>query len=155
MLTIEAAALYVALTPAEEIAVRLVPYFYLYEYMGKPIKNYTFAISYCALGGPFSPVKLSKDEALLDLLNISNYGTTSPDLGSKIHYWAEKYISSEGDCNWYIQLANFSNARTNEIADIVDVMLRQVQRDDYLLGEMIPEFAPLGYLNGGKRWPRI
>lgn len=155
MITIKEAARYVALTPAEEIAIRLVSYFYLYEYMGKPIKNYTFAITYCALGGPFNPVKLSKDEALLDLLNISNYGTTSPNLGNQIDYWAGKYISTEDDWNGYIKLANFSNARTNEIADIVDVMLRQVQRDDYLLGEMIPEFAPLGHLNGGRRWPRI
>ena len=154
MIAIKKASQYLLETSAEDIAIRLVPYFYLYQYIGKPIKNYAFAITFCSLAGPFNPSKLMKDETLKDLLKITNYGTTSPNLGSQIENWVSRNIS-EDDWDVFLTLDHICALRVDEIADIADALQIQVRREDYLVGEMIPELVPLGNYNAGRRWPRI
>ena len=155
MLNINESFNYLLKKSPEDIATRLVPYFYYFEHMGKPIKNYSFAILYCSLAGPCKVEKIRENKALLDLLKKTNYGTTSPNLGYQLEDWGNEYVSDSESYN-FAKLAQLAILRTDEIADMCDILIRKAIREDYSLEDMFPELTPYGRYNRRERtWPII
>lgn len=155
MATATEAAFYISFKSSTEIGTRLVPYFYLYEEIGRPIKNYTFAILFCSLAGPLDIDKLMNNKALNDLLEMTNYGETSSFLGNQIERWASLHVS---DFEWNDFTLVYQKAieRTEDIADETDRLMRKAISKGYSVKEMIPALSPLGELNDAfQKWPLI
>lgn len=142
-------------TNTEEIGIRLVPYFYYFEHIGKPVKNYSFIILFCSLAGPFSLVNVQENKSLLHLLTMTNYGTRSPQLGDQIGSWARKYVA-KSEWNSFKELVDCTFYKIDEIADATDILMQKTIDQNYFIGEIIPEIVPFGkYNKWGRNWPII